>query len=302
MVTIPFGAAWADKAISDILRSGVWRPMLVPGILILYIWLVSPLIHQSQLAVIRSMRPILGMDDETFEELIRKNSKTVLWKEILAIVIGSLVGFFLSRQSFADDGLVWLQVYWVSANCWMFGLLSWTIYGSFDSTRLVTALHRQELHFDLFDLRPFEPVGRYSLLLALVFIGGLSLGLIFSLSVQNIAHWETWIVFVPMALLPILLFFLNMRNTHGVLAKEKRRLLQFTSQRLASFHPKLHQAVVQGLPILDYSAEYAALSAYENHLLAARTWPYNTAMVRTLGFSVALPILVRLASLLLFGE
>ncbi len=302
MVTGVLCAVYFDGVLPDVLASGVWRPLLMPVVLVLYIWWVSPFIHQSQQAVIRGMRQILVLDDAAYVELIRKSSKTVLWKELLAILIGGLFGFSISWQSFAEEGVIWLQVYWICANGLMFGLLAWTIYGSFDSTRLTTALHKQDLHFDLFDLRPFEPVGRYSLLLALVFIGGLSLGLIFSLSIQNFSHWETWIVFVPMALIPILLFFLNMRNTHSVLAQEKRRLLQATAQRLATFHPRLRQAVTDEPSILDFTSEYTALSAYESHLLATRTWPYNTSMLRMLGFSVALPILVRLVSLLLFGE
>ena len=60
----------------------------------------------------------------------------------------------------------------------MYGLLAWTIYATLASTRLTNALLSQPLQIDPFDLSPFEPIGRQSLLNALVFVGGISLSLI----------------------------------------------------------------------------------------------------------------------------
>jgi hypothetical protein len=43
------------------------------------------------------------------------------------------------------------------------------------------------------------------------------------------------------------------------------------------------------------SAEISALAAYQQRLDTARTWPYNTAMLRSLFFSVLAPIITMLA-------
>jgi hypothetical protein len=48
--------------------------------------------------------------------------------------------------------------------------------------------------------------------------------------------------------------------------------------------------------------EYNALIAYEARLRTVSTWPYNTAMLRTIFFSILAPLLVRAISFLLFGS
>ena len=43
--------------------------------------------------------------------------------------------------------------------------------------------------------------------------------------------------------------------------------------------------------------DISALIAYEERLQAARTWPYNTAMLRTLFFSIIVPAGLALANI-----
>lgn len=45
------------------------------------------------------------------------------------------------------------------------------------------------------------------------------------------------------------------------------------------------------------AAEISALAVYEQRLQATRTWPYDTAMLRTLFFSLIIPAAVELAKL-----
>jgi hypothetical protein len=98
----------------------------------------------------------------------------------------------------------------------------------------------------------------------------------------------------------VLLFFLNMRGTHAVLAGEKRRLLSLVSARIRQITPSLQQSVVSNQPLPEQAAEFSTLSAYEARLNSARTWPYNTSMLRTLAFTILLPLVIRLITLLLF--
>ena len=44
------------------------------------------------------------------------------------------------------------------------------------------------------------------------------------------------------------------------------------------------------------SSQINALSIYEKHLMEARTWPYNFSMLRTLFFSVLIPVFTMLAT------
>jgi hypothetical protein len=50
-----------------------------------------------------------------------------------------------------------------------------------------------------------------------------------------------------------------------------------------------------GESTVPLGADINALVAYEKRLLAASTWPYDTAMLRTLFFSVILPAIAALA-------
>jgi hypothetical protein len=300
MILIALGAAALDGLLGRILVGGFWRAVLLPVVVLLYIWIVSPFVDRGQEEVVRRFRPIVQLDDAAFGRLVDQYNSYSMRGEVLALVIGGVVGFLLGSVGMQDEDAFWLRIYWIAANSLMCALLGWTIYGSIDSTRLTNALHHQPLRFDLFDLRPFEPVGRQSLLLALVFVGGLTLAMLFGLSASNIGAWQTWALYLPMALVPVLVFFLNMRGTHAVLAAEKRRLLAQAQGRILNLTPGFQQALGGVQPFGELASEYTALSAYEQRLLAARTWPYNTAMLRTLAFTILLPLVARFISVVLF--
>jgi hypothetical protein len=88
----------------------------------------------------------------------------------------------------------------------------------------------------------------------------------------------------------MLIFFLNMWPTHQVLAEAKQRELEPLQQYInASCRELVHQRK-QDKESTSLSTEINALVAYEDRLLAARTWPYNTTMLRTLFFSVLIPL------------
>ena len=72
----------------------------------------------------------------------------------------------------------------------MFGTLGWIVYRAIASTRLSRWLSRQPLDVDIFDITPFEPIGRHSLQLAMVFVGGIILSLVFVFRWEGILTWE----------------------------------------------------------------------------------------------------------------
>ncbi|NIV35963.1 MAG: hypothetical protein GWN58_42885, partial [Anaerolineae bacterium] len=99
-------------------------------------------------------------------------------------------------------------------------------------TRLNAALHRQPLRVDIFDTKPFWPVGRQSLIIALVFVGGIVLGMLFSFVEDSMLDWRNWLLYSLLALVAVLIFFLNMRPTHRVLAAEKKKELGAVQERI----------------------------------------------------------------------
>ena len=144
---------------------------------------------------------------------------------------------------------------------------------------------------------------RQSLLLALVFIGGITLSLLFTYSEARLTAPEFWISNLIFVTFIILIFFLSMRPTHLILAAEKKRVLEPVTKRINDACRELVQQLENGKNPGELSGQISALVAYEQRLSAARTWPYNVIILRTLFFSVFIPmisILARVAVDLLF--
>jgi hypothetical protein len=289
LVAIALGSAYLDGALDSFFSKGHWRPMLLAPAVIIYILVVSPILAQMEAGVIRALRPLVLIDDEHFDRLVAEASHISPIGEGISFGVGAALGLWFGRIWVSQDDVFWVGLYLALAGGLMFGLLGWTIYAVLAGTRLTAELHRQPLRVDIFDTKPFEPIGRQSLIAALVFVGGIVLGMVFSLDPDAILAWQNWLVLGLLAMVPVLLFFLNMRDTHRVLAVEKQRELDAVQQRILASCRALMERVDARADTGILAAEINALVAYEKRVQAAKTWPYNTAMLRTLTFSVILP-------------
>jgi hypothetical protein len=146
------------------------------------------------------------------------------------------------------------------------------------------------LQFDVLDIAPFEVVGRQSVLLALVFVGGITLSLVLSFQPENLAQVEFWLVYLLFIGIILLIFFLNMLPTHQLLSKEKQSRLKSIQEIINKSCLELQQRIEQQKNSGNLPVEIQAFGFYEQRIMAARTWPYNTDMLRTLFFSVLVPI------------
>jgi len=118
----------------------------------------------------------------------------------------------------------------------MCGLLGWLGFTSLANTRVITHLLRLPLRVDSLDITPFEAIGRQSLAIALAFVGGITLGLLLgNYGTAALANPRFWLLFAPLFLLPVVLFFLNMVPTQRVLSEAKKR-------ELAAVRSELHAA------------------------------------------------------------
>ena len=300
LILAPFGVITLDGVWEPVLSGGNLRLLLLSPVVIIYILAVAQLMAKNDLNFLRAFRPLMLVDDENFDNLVRDASHINPVGEGLAMGIGALFGLGLGL-SWLQGTITWgLRLYIPVSLILMHGLLGWTIYISIASTRLMTVLHQQPLQIDILDTKPFEPVGRYCLLTSLVFVGGITLGAIFGLDVRNILAWQTWVLYLPLLAVPVIMFFLNMRGTHRLLASEKNRQLQAVTQKIRLVSLGLQSKIAQEEPLGDTAIEFTALVTFETRLRAASTWPYNTGMLRTLFFTLLLPLLVRALSALLF--
>ena len=270
------------------------RPAWLTAAIIIYILLVSPLLERRAADVISAYRPLLSLDDVSYDLLVSEASRISPTGEVLAFAAGAVLGA-LGQDWAMDDGFVWLEAYLAVSIAVMLGLLGWTIYAAVASTRLTRALHSQPLSVDIFDPQPFRTVGRQSLSIALVFIGGLALSTLLTLGRLDFLAWQNWLIYLVLTLVPLVLFFLNMRHTHRVLAAEKRRELQKVERHIIQAGRALVQRMDAGASTETLAAEISGLAAYQDRLRSTGTWPYDTAMLRTLVFSMIAPACMAVA-------
>ena len=285
----PIAIAWAGGSLDKLITSGQWRGLLVQPTVILYILAVAPRLARMETSVVNSLRPLVLIDDPGFELLLREAASISPWKELVAIGSGALVGL-LSIIRKPDSSFSLLTAYWILSTVLMYGLLAWTIYISLAGTRLTASILRQTLRVDPFDVTPFEAIGRQSLLESLVFVGGITLSLLFVIFQAGILSLiEFWLIYIPLALMPLIVFFLTMQPTHRVLSKAKEGELNAVQEHISRACRNLMQHLDEGREYGNLAAEINALVAYEERLQRARTWPYNTDMLRTLFVTVLIP-------------
>lgn len=300
LLLVPFAAALADGLWDELFSQGNWRPFFTAPIVIIYILVVSQWLARSDSDLLKAFRPLVLIDDETFDRLAREASRIHPGGEGIALLAGALIGLGISLPWMKWMITFWLRLYIPVSLCLMWSMLVWVIYDSIASTKLVTVLHRQPLKVDILDTKPFEPMGRYSLIISLVFVGGVALGMIFGLDVKNIFAWQSWVINLPLLCIPVIIFFLNMRTTHRLLAGEKKRQLQVITQEIRIVSHTMQSKIARGETLGETAIEFTAMIAYETRLRATSTWPYNTGMLRTLFFTLLLPLVVRGLSALLF--
>jgi len=299
LLLAPVLAAYLDGALSNIIAQGGMRSLMVLPAILIYILIIGPPLDRLNSSVVTMLRPLVLIGDSDFAALVEQFSHTRTFNKILALAIGVAVGFWSASLSDLGTGFSWTKLYWYLFTCLVFGILGWVSYESIASTRLLAAVLRQPLRIDIFDTRPFEAIGRQSLVLALVFIGGIALSLFFSFNITSIQQISFWLVYLTILLVPIAIFFFNMRPTHRVLAAEKKRQVETIQSRIQQAFQAYFQRSDEKLEIGDLPAQVNTMLAYEQRLKETRTWPYNTAMLRTLFFSVFIPFAMVLLRLIL---
>jgi len=286
---IPAAAASADGILADLFRGGGWRGVFLPPTIITYVMLVSPPMTRIENAVEQALRAMVLLPVERFDRLVSEVTRGEPRREALILAGGAALGLIAAGVS-VEGPLLLTTLVWFAFSALSYGLLAWTVYWALVSTRLTSTLLGQPLRVDPFDSEPFEPLGRQSLLMALVFVGGISLGLVFAvLEPGTLRHPEFWVVYLAQMAVPVVIFVLGMLPVHRVMSSARDRELAAVQAHLQRSLRELAQRLDAQAATGSLPAEINALVAYEERLQAAPTWPYNTGMLRTLVFSVFVP-------------
>ncbi len=154
--------------------------------------------------------------------------------------------------------------------------LSWIVYRIVVNTRLIAILQALPMQVNIFDIEPFEPVGRHGLNFTVAFLGSVALSAIFLVSREAMFVPQFWIAYTTMILIAIAGFFLGMRHTHRVLTGTKQRELDRVKQHIVNAYSTITRAKAKGQDVDSVAREINAWFACQLELKKARTWPFNT--------------------------
>ena len=290
LLTFLLIAVKLDGNWEEVFLDGRWRVLILAPIIIAYIFFITPILTRMGENAIEELRPIIKLSDEEFALFVMDESRINPKGEMGSFVGGFLLGLIITVPELNVAGFTWVGLYWIITTAFMYGILAWTIYASVASTRLVSSLLRQEMDFDILAPTPFEAIGRQSLVLAVAFVGGITISLLLSFKPESLLSPFFWLGNLAFIFVAVLIFFLNMRPTHQVLAAEKKN-------QLVPIQILIVRSCREMVDLLDRDSstgsipdEIIALEHYEKRLQQARTWPYDTRMLRTLFFSVLIPL------------
>jgi len=291
LILSAFSIVFLSNLTDNAMPSGGWRTLLIGPTVIAYVMMISPALARTDEGVIAALRPLIRISDAEFDRLTDKATYTQPAHELAACAVGFGFGIMMALPARPGFTAVWAGVFWLVTISMMYALLAWMVYAAIAGARMTSALYRQPMRVSVLDTAPFEVVGRQSLLLALAFIGGITLSLVIGgvqqSSLQGIGFWLSY---APIIAAPVIVFFLNMLATHRVLAQAKNQALADARRQLEGAGRNLVQQLDEKQDASALAAVVATLVAYEKRLTEARTWPYNTAMIRTLFLSVLVPI------------
>ena len=272
---------------------GFWRTGLQGPVLIIYILVVYPFILRLHKPAIEAFRSLVSMSENQFNRLSTEITTVNRRWEWLAVFIG--IFLFLAIQRIWLGVYGWLHVYQITTEVILFGLMSWLIYSSIKGSRGIARLGKQNLQLDIFNTKLLAPVARRSLGNSLVFVGGISLALLFETQ-ETLIEWQSVVVYSVLVLATILIFYISMWSIHNIMARVKRRELEVAQKYMAEMSRKLKEWTTKGQlqGMEELSSAVAGWAAYERRVKEAQEWPFNAGIIRRLFASVLAPVSVYL--------
>ena len=284
-------AAWLDGfALTLPIDENLLRPSFYP-VMLVYILIVTRILSSYQEDEVSTLREISTLDDASFDARVNNSGANARKGTPIALAIGLAIGIITSVPWLLDGDFRWLDLYLVIVSSIMYALLIWVIYLAMLDTRLISGIESEPLEFDILYTRPFIVIGRQSLRVALAFVGGTTIALLFTYSPEEGFGIDELLSYGVIILFALLIFFLPMGQTHSLLRAAKIKELDRVNRRLADAYDALKGRTNEdGEGIVAFSTEVRLWQEYENRLKSVNTWPYEFGMLRTLLLSTLVPI------------
>ena len=291
LLSVPLAlAAYVYGGIRQRDGAGLWMLGLNPVILV-YILSVHPVMHRRWVRAMQSLEalePHAGSASPA-ETAARRG-------EWAAMMLGALAGLAVARRGPAGEAWLWLYSEGVSAL--MFSLLAAAIYGSVMRSRQLAAYSRSGLELKVFDGHLLTPFAKWGQSLSLVFVGGISLSLLFQ-SYQSLRSLESVMIYGCLIAVAMTLFFMSMWTVHVALVRAQDKELARVRRDLTVARDALtrRRDCETAEAVQDAYLPVVILGVYERQVLKASTWPFNLAIVGRVFASVVAPLAVYLLKL-----
>lgn len=293
-IALPFVLVYLEGTQASLLTRDTWRTAFFPTVATIYVIAVAPWIWRVEKEVVEGLRPLATVELDAYDALTHKG----WWRSSLgdwsAFCIGLLVGGLLLFSPLPPELRFWAFRYWMVTVVVMYGVLVWLIYAAMSSARLTALLHRYVVHEDPFDLIPFESVGRQGLILAMIFVGAITLSLLFVYTRAIFSDWQSITIYSVLVLVTVSIFFIVMWPAHRLLQRVKEQKIADVRRMIGQSFHKLEKLAADEANTQPVAAEVQAWLLLEPRLKQTRTWPYDTEMLRTLFLTILSPLFVAL--------
>jgi uncharacterized membrane protein len=289
------GAALLSGVLARPVDANFWRANLVWPAVIAYSLLMSPFSRRVRNGAIKAFRPLVPLDNDKFNRLLAEASVFNRRREWLALLIGSGSVLLVSGATIdwaSVEPSSWpLLLYGLLGAGLTCGMIGFVVYSSMAGTKLFTELSRYPLNVSVYDLAALEPIARWSLASTLGYIGGITLSLLFLPREAFRAIGMMIIIYTPLTLAAVLVFFLNMSTVHGDMVEAKQRELATVRDNRMALSKALEERTARGeienpQALLD---AIKAWTAHEEWIRGLPEWPYTAGIKRNLILSLLLP-------------
>jgi hypothetical protein len=277
-------AAYGQHADWRSLRTDLWTLGLNP-VIVVYILLVHPFMHRRWLRAMDSLHALAPHAGG-----LGRRTPVSHRGEWVAMVFGALVGLVVARDTAAAG---WLRLYSEATSALMFALLAAAIYGSLARARHLAAHSRTGLELNVFDGHLLTPFAQWGQSLSLVFVGGISLSLLFQ-SYESLRSLQGVVVYGSLVVVALTLFFMSIWTIHAALARAQEKELARVRRDLRAARESMHhhRGADPGATAQDQYFPVVVCGIYEKQVLDASTWPFNPTIVGRLFASAFAPLSV----------
>jgi hypothetical protein len=275
-------AAYAHGANGQRVRAALWLLGLNP-VMIVYIFLVHPFMHRRWQRAMESLHALAPRAAEAGQQ---RSSTRDEW---VAMALGLLVGLAVARDIPAAEG--WLRLYSETTSALLFALLAAAIYGSLTRARHLAAHSRAGLDLNVFDGHLLTPFAQWGQSLTLVFVGGISLSLLFQ-SYESLRSREGVIVYGSLVIVALTLFFMSVWAIHVALARAQEKELVRVRRDLAAARQAMRSDVPGPGMVEALYLPVVVCGIYEKQVLDAPTWPFNPKILGRVFASAVAPLSV----------